>query len=221
MKENLKNYVKKCHDEGTKVEDLFIESIGNAVAVKSSDAEDIKNAWDYVIETCENYPLLNNQLIDVKGIKSKDTSHNYLEFIGYDSENNQKVGWLFRGKADLIAFEREDYFFVVKKEDLIKLAKERVPAIREAFDTARNKFLQFGSQNRGWYDYLLFELQQVREQEKTPIIWKKVEKENALNEILYSRYKSGSPDLMMRILTTDLEEFSILKIEKNNTPVFI
>lgn len=211
----LKEYIEKCYIEGKKVEDYFLDLIYPASVIKSSPEEDAKNAWDCHVFKCGQYPLLNEKYIDVKGIKSEDDVYNFVELIGYDSNNNQKLGWLFRGKADLIAFEKKDYFFVVDKHTLRNFIFLKIPIIKEMYNIATNKYLNTSKTDRTFDDFLLFEFQQMRNEEKTPVIWKRENKEKALNEILYSRMRSsGSPDLMIRLITKELEELAIEIVNK-------
>ena len=105
-------------------------------------------------------------------------------------------------------------FFITEKKALQDFAFQKVPVIKEATEIARRKYLNNGT-NRTFEQYLLFEFQRVRDDEKTPIVWKEEEIGNALYETLYSRMRScGSPDLLMRIPSIDLEHFSIDKIYK-------
>jgi len=211
----LKEYIQKCYSEGKKIEDYFIDLIYPASVIKSRSEEDIKDAWDCHVFTCDQYPLLNEKYIDVKGIKSKDDAYNFIELIGYDGDHNQKLGWLFRGNADLIAFEKKDYFYLVDKHTLRNFIFLKIPIIKEVYDIATNKYLNTSKTNRTFNDFLLFEFQQMRDEEKTPVMWKKEDKEKALNEILYSRMRSSSsPDLMIRLLTKELEELAILIVNK-------
>lgn len=82
--------------------------------VFSSEEEDIKEHWDIAVK------------YDVKMIKRKNRRGDFDENIHWvELKNvNGDKGWLL-GKADFFSFELEDYWVVVKKEDLIALVKEK------------------------------------------------------------------------------------------------
>ena len=82
--------------------------------IYSSEEQDIKEHWDLAVK------------YDVKMIKRKNRRGDFDENIHWvELKNvNGDKGWLF-GKADFFSFELEDYWVVVKKDDLISLVKEK------------------------------------------------------------------------------------------------
>ena len=69
-----------------------------------TEEEDCNEHWDLKI---------NEIKIDVKAIKKNDENIHFVEFKNVLG----KKGWLY-GDADGFAFETEDYWIEVKKEDL-------------------------------------------------------------------------------------------------------
>ena len=100
---------------GEGAENLFIVlavRLGWKVSASSGE-ENIHDHWDYLIENeTESYK------VEVKSKKriqrGEDKSQN--DFVWVELQNVRgKTGWLF-GKADLIAFEKEKTFLIVKNQ---------------------------------------------------------------------------------------------------------
>jgi hypothetical protein len=110
---------------GERAENLFIllaVRMGWKVSASSSK-ENIHDHWDYLIEK-----ETDSFKVEVKSKKriqrSEDSSQN--DFIWVELQNVRgEPGWLF-GKADLIAFEKEKTFLIVKKPDLLKTVNQKV-----------------------------------------------------------------------------------------------
>lgn len=110
---------------GEQAENLFIllaVRMGWKVS-SSSNHENIHDHWDYLIEK-----ETDSFKVEVKSKKriqrSEDRSQN--DFIWVELQNVRgETGWLF-GKADLIAFEKEKSFLIVKKPDLLKTVNQKV-----------------------------------------------------------------------------------------------
>ncbi len=77
----------------------------------STEEEDCNEHWDLKI---------NNIKIDVKAIKKNDENIHFVEFKNVLG----KKGWLY-GDADGFAFETEDYWIEVKKEDLQEMVHDK------------------------------------------------------------------------------------------------
>lgn len=140
------DYKKQMFEDGQKVEERFAKLFKNPTF--SSKEEDIHDHWDVKI------PYKGQTLkVDVKGIKKinrKDSATN--EFFHYIELRNVhgNVGWLY-GKADLFAFETEDYWVMVKKEDLQIYVANTVT--KEKVEKAKDSLYKF-YQRKGWKDLI-------------------------------------------------------------------
>jgi hypothetical protein len=113
---------------GEHAENLFIVlavRLGWKVSASSRD-ENINAHWDYLIEKDEA-----TFKVEVKSKKriqrNEDKSQN--DFIWVEIRNVRgETGWLF-GQADLIAFEKEKTFLIVKKPDLLKTVNKKVDLV--------------------------------------------------------------------------------------------
>lgn len=113
---------------GEHAENLFIllaVRLGWKVSASSRD-ENINAHWDYLIEKDEA-----SFKVEVKSKKriqrNEDNSQN--DFIWVEIRNVRgETGWLF-GQADLIAFEKEKTFLIVKKPDLLKTVNKKVDLV--------------------------------------------------------------------------------------------
>lgn len=116
-----------CLERGDSSESLFKKSaISKGWNVfDPTERQNIDQHWDLRIEKGnEKY------LIDVKALKkisrhdsSTQDSWIWIELHGVRESN---AGWLFAGKADLIAFEKMNSFIIVKRWDLINLVQQLV-----------------------------------------------------------------------------------------------
>ncbi len=116
-----------CLEIGERAEDAFARIArkrGWKVTIASGYAN-INDHWDLLIEKgAERYR------VDVKGMKrvsrhdpSVQDKWLWIELHGV-RENDR--GWLYDGKAELIAFEAEASFVIVRRNDLIKLVEQLV-----------------------------------------------------------------------------------------------
>jgi hypothetical protein len=113
---------------GEHAENLFIVlavRLGWKVSASSSE-ENINEHWDYLIEKEE--AAFKVEVKSKKRIqRSEDKSQN--DFIWVEIRNVRgETGWLF-GQADLIAFEKEKTFLIVKKPDLLKTVNKKVDLV--------------------------------------------------------------------------------------------
>jgi hypothetical protein len=91
----------------------------------SSGKENIDEHIDYIIERDGK-----SRKVDVKSLKrikrgDKQTQDEFL-WIELHSVRENNKGWLYDGKADLIAFELSKCFRLVERLELIKLVKKLV-----------------------------------------------------------------------------------------------
>jgi hypothetical protein len=111
---------------GERAENLFIllaVRLGWTIS-SSSQRENIDEHWDYQIgKDGESFK------VEVKSkkrvMRSDQTPQHDLTWIELHGVRPQDAGWLF-GKADLIAFEKENSFLIVKKPDLLKIVNKKV-----------------------------------------------------------------------------------------------
>ncbi|MBL8051591.1 MAG: hypothetical protein JNM46_10250, partial [Anaerolineales bacterium] len=91
----------------------------------SSGKENIDEHIDYIIERDGK-----SKKVDVKSIKRKSRGDKELQdeflWIELHSVRKNNKGWLYDGKADLIAFELKKSFRLVERLELIKLVEKLV-----------------------------------------------------------------------------------------------
>jgi len=119
---------------GEKAEQLFIilaVKLGWKISASSKD-ENIDEHWDYLIEK-----ETNALRVEVKSRKRISRSDNGLQsdltWIEIHGVRPKDTGWLF-GKADLIAFEKEKSFILVKRLDLLALVNKKVNLVAKVRD---------------------------------------------------------------------------------------
>jgi len=118
---------KNCLEIGQKAEDVFASIAterGWKVTVASNYAN-IHDHWDLLIEKgAERYR------VDVKGMKRLSRQDSSVQdrwiWIELHGVRDHDRGWLYDGKAELIAFEKEGAFLIVMRNDLIKLVEQLV-----------------------------------------------------------------------------------------------
>lgn len=116
-----------CLEIGERAEDAFARIArkrGWKVTVASSYAN-INDHWDLLIEKgTERYR------VDVKGMKRVSRRDPGVQekwlWIELHGVREHDRGWLYGGKAELIAFEKETAFSIVMRSDLIKLVEQLV-----------------------------------------------------------------------------------------------
>ncbi|HCB01539.1 MAG TPA: hypothetical protein DEP19_04075 [Anaerolineae bacterium] len=125
-KNSRNRYDKKDSLElGRRAEDAFARlAIQHGFKVTaSSGKENIDEHIDYVIERDGK-----SHKVDVKSIKRKSRGDKELQdeflWIELHSVRKNNQGWLYDGKADLIAFELKESFRIVERLELIKLVEK-------------------------------------------------------------------------------------------------
>jgi site-specific DNA-methyltransferase (adenine-specific) len=116
-----------CLEIGQKAEDVLgriAAQRGWKVTVASNYAN-INDHWDLLIEKgVERYR------VDVKGMKRLSRRDSSVQdkwiWIELHGVRETDRGWLYDGKAELIAFEKEGAFLIVRRDDLIKLVGQLV-----------------------------------------------------------------------------------------------
>ncbi len=119
---------------GERAEALFAtlaKKLGWKVSPSSKD-ENIDEHWDFLIEK-EGIAYK----VEVKSRKriSRDDggTQSELTWIELHGVRPKDTGWLF-GKADLIAFEKENSFILVKKFDLLIIVNKKVDPVAKVRD---------------------------------------------------------------------------------------
>ena len=205
--------LKKDYKKGLRLEDAFEKRINECgyKSVRATRDEDRLEGWDIqVISTPEDESsFLKNKKIDVKGIKGE--GYTWLELLAYTSEQgSRKLGWLLRGKADYIAFETEKIFYIVEKNKLKEFVYEKIPYLKqlEEISTADNvpvekrELIFCNNICAAWGMFDIID------------DWKR--KDEALYEKMYTRWQfDHMPDLLFKILNSDIEKMSSMGVLKN------
>ena len=152
--------------EGYQAETSFrklAESKGYAVSVASSK-QNIKEHWDLEIQTAEDC-----YKVDVKAAKRnhrRDTNvQNQFLWVEFRNVRGE-CGWLY-GKADLIAFEIDNEFWLVKRTALVDLANKLVD--NSQLVTNANEALYRIYTRHGRHD----QISKIKTTDLNPIIWQK------------------------------------------------
>ena len=119
---------------GERAEGLFVNmarQYGWQVSASSKD-ENIDEHWDYRIEKEPK-----NFKIEVKSAKRVHRNDDGIQFeytwVEIHGVRPKDTGWLF-GKADLIAFEKQNSFIFVKRLDLLALVNKKVNLVAKVHD---------------------------------------------------------------------------------------
>lgn len=114
-------------DRGEKAENILkklLEERGWKVEYSSKN-EDMDEHWDLKVEKNGK-----TYRIDAKAMKKLQRKDNQVQdewqWIELHGVRKTDKGWLYGGKADLIAFETKHSFLIVKRKDLIKLVAKLV-----------------------------------------------------------------------------------------------
>jgi hypothetical protein len=117
---------------GERAENLFIllaVKAGWKISASSGD-ENINEHWDYLIEKegqAHKVEVKSRKRI-TRNDKDPQSEFTWIELHGVRPKD---PGWLF-GKADLIAFEKEHSFLLVKKSDLLAVINRKVDLVAKA-----------------------------------------------------------------------------------------
>jgi hypothetical protein len=119
---------------GEKAEGLFAEMArrtGWQISPSSKD-ENIDQHWDFhIIKGAGNFK------VEVKSAKRIHRNDSGIQFeytwVEIHGVRPKDTGWLF-GKADLIAFEKESSFILVKRLDLLTVVNKKVNLVAKVHD---------------------------------------------------------------------------------------
>ena len=119
---------------GERAEHLFIIAtvrLGWKVSASSKD-ENIDEHWDYLIE--KDGMAYKVEVKSRKRISRKEEAlRTDLTWVEIHGVRPKDAGWLF-GRADLIAFEKEKSFLLVKRRDLLALVNKKVNLVAKVQD---------------------------------------------------------------------------------------
>jgi len=98
----------------------------------SARDENIDEHWDYQIEKGEE-----KYKVEVKSAKRVHREDDQIQFdhtwVEIHGVRPKDAGWLF-GKADLIAFEKQNSFMLVRRMDLLKVVNKKVNLVAKVRD---------------------------------------------------------------------------------------
>ena len=138
-----------CLERGEQSEFIFktIAIRNNWEIFKSTETENIDQHWDYlIVKGKEKYR------VEVKSAKKISRSDNSIQdawtWVELHGVRENDGGWLFSGKADLIAFEKRDSFIIVKRTDLLKKIALIIDFGSVVSDSAKAQYKVYHRQDR-------------------------------------------------------------------------
>jgi hypothetical protein len=119
---------------GERAEEYFVKIArrsGWQVSASSKD-ENINEHWDYQIEKDQEHFK-----VEVKSAKRVHRNDDKIQFeytwVEIHGVRPKDTGWLF-GRADLIAFEKQNSFLFVKRLDLLAVVNKKVNLVAKVSD---------------------------------------------------------------------------------------
>jgi hypothetical protein len=93
---------------------------------------------------------VNNYSVDIKAIKrmSRKDADFQDEWVWVELKGVRGKGWLFGGKADLIAFERHSDYVLIKREKLMELVDQLVDREQKVDSAADAKYKVYTRKGR-------------------------------------------------------------------------
>jgi hypothetical protein len=120
--------------KGRQAEIAFAKQFKYCIIRESTEQEDIKQHWDYLIR-CNNGV---ERKVDVKTGNIRDS------ILRCEVTNRMgRKGWV-KGLADYIAYEQEDYWLFVKREELEALIKKNY---------RKNNLGYWNDPYKGWHQH--------------------------------------------------------------------
>lgn len=134
---------------GTSAEDKFkniAKSKKWSIRLASSK-EDMNEHWD-----CEIFKETESYKVDVKAMKritryDSETQDDWL-WIELHGVRTNDAGWLYGGKADLIAFELRGSFIIVDRKTLIILIEKMIDFDRRVYTPLEAKYKVYNRKGR-------------------------------------------------------------------------
>jgi len=154
MGQSTKEQRDRDHEKGKEAEEKFIDYINQLgfMYKRANKYENRYEGWDLKVTwTPEGY-IYKDTLMDIKGVKCnpEEGTHNWLELITSETEDNQKIGWALtlRGKADFVSFDCYTDWVIVRKSDLKNLIYKLYPFFKKMEEkTMRER------EGKGDYDF--------------------------------------------------------------------
>ena len=170
---------------------------------KSSEEQDRIEGWDFYINEgpSEKFKDLEYRYFDLKGDKF---DLYWIEYIGYNAKNEQKLGWLLKGKSQFVVFESSKGYAFVEKKKIKKFLFNKIKIIRDAYKYCEEKkdvfsfddaFIAYFNMNKGLYNI-------------------SSNKDNVLYDKMYTRGLFNSNDLTTKITRDDVINLSTHLIRK-------
>ena len=138
-----------CLERGDQSESLFkiLAIRHNWNIIEATERENIDDHWDYrIIKGTERYR------VEVKSMKKLSRSDNAVQdtwtWIELHGVRENDGGWLFAGKSDIIAFEKNDSFILVKRVDLIRVISSIVDFGLSVHDSAEAQYKVYQRKDR-------------------------------------------------------------------------
>jgi hypothetical protein len=133
---------------GEQAENVFIllaVRLGWKVSA-SSQRENIDEHWDFLIE--KDGLAFKVEVKSRKRVKRNDDgTQSELTWVELHGVRPKDTGWLF-GKADLIAFEKQNSFILVKKADLLAIVNKKVDLVAKVSEPADAVYKVYRRQGR-------------------------------------------------------------------------
>jgi len=150
MHDKRNKYDKRdCLEIGQKAEAVFagIAATTGWRVKAASNYTNINDHWDLLIERgAEKYR------VDVKGMKRLSRRDPNVQdkwiWIELHGVREHDRGWLYDGKAELMAFEKKGSFVIVKRDDLIKLVEQVVDLNTTAYSARAARYKVYSRPGR-------------------------------------------------------------------------
>ena len=140
---------KDCLEIGQKAEAVFagIAAAKGWRVTAASNYANINDHWDLLIaKGAEKYR------VDVKGMKRLSRGDSSVQdewiWIELHGVREHDRGWLYDGKAELMAFEKKESFVIVRRGDLIKLVERLVDLNTTAYSARAARYRVYSRPGR-------------------------------------------------------------------------
>lgn len=134
---------------GEKAEKIFAKLAERKgwTVIEASHNENINEHWDFLI-----YKPSESYKVDVKAMKRLSRYDSSVQdtwfWVELHGVRHYDPGWLYGGKADLIAVEKGEAFVIVKRVDLIELVERVVDRDAIVFSAKEAKYKVYNRHGR-------------------------------------------------------------------------
>jgi hypothetical protein len=135
--------------QGLRAEHLFaqIAKAKGWEVYEPSNYQDINEHWD--IEIRKNGKSYKVDVKAMKKLNRKDSiPQDEWHWVELHGVRKYDKGWLYGGKADLIAFETKTSFIIVRRQDLIELVEDKVDFSTKVEFSSEAKYKVYQRRNR-------------------------------------------------------------------------